>query len=171
MTMGYRPYEGHDVTESGIEMPGAGGGFHKSLAVDGLELEHRERVTLAVEVEVAKVRHDLVHPDLDPDDMADDDDRDPNALRRVHVLKVIGAARIPDEMVRAQLDAQAARVAEVLAAEKAERDRARKAAKGELPFPDGDAALCAHDLDPAECDDCQPLPLDTPEDGHGDVSG
>lgn len=160
--MGFRPYEGHDVTDSGIELPGAGGGFHKSLKVDNLEMDHRERRTFTVEVECTKVRYDLVHPDLVPDDMADDDDRDPLALRRVSVLKVIGVAVDDSEEGRARLDSQAAKVAAALA----EEERAKKAARGELPFGAGDDApsdLCAHDLPRDECEDCPPLPLEDPE--------
>lgn len=166
--MGYRPHEGNDVTDSGIEMPGAGGGFHKSLKVDQLELDHRERVTLAVEVEVTKVRYDLINPDTNPDDNDPDDDSfdpdgpDPYALRRVHVLKVIGVARIDDDAVRARLDAQAAKVAEALADEK----RAKAAARGELPLDGGDIddteppEFCAHDRPAAECADCPPVAVD-----------
>lgn len=159
----FRPHEGLPVTESGIEMPGAGGGFHKSLAVDALELEHRERVTLVVEVEVAKVRYDLVNPDADPD-AEDAEGPDPYELRRVHVLKVLGAARVDDAEVRGHLDAQAKRVAEAEAAEKARKAAEKAAARGQLPLGSPDAAgigeLCAHDLPPAECTDCVPLPLD-----------
>ena len=164
----FRAHEGLPVTESGIEMPGAGGGFHKSLAVDALELEHRERVTLVVEVEVAKVRYDLVNPDADPD-AEDDEGPDPYELRRVHVLKVLGAARVDDAEVRGHLDAQAKRVAEAEAAEKARKAAEKAAAKGQLPLgspeaEDGPAELCAHDLPPAECDDCVPLPLPIEDD-------
>lgn len=167
----FRDHEGMTVTQSGIEMPGAGGGFHKSLAVDALELDHRERVTLVVEVEVTKVRYDLVNPDTDVPDEDDDDGEgpDPYELRRVHVLKVLGAARVDDAEVRSHLDAQAKRVAEAAAAEKA-----RKAAeKGQLPL-DSVSEVCAHDQPADECELCsnqEALPVDPEFDVDGDGNG
>lgn len=138
--MGFAPFGDRDVIESAIEMPGAGGGFHAALAVDNLELEHHDRVTIAVEVDVRKVRFDLVDPN----------DEDCEELTRVHVLKVINAAVIDRKVVAEALQAQRRKVEE---------------AKGnqELPFadPDDDTPdVCPHDRPVGECSTCPaPAPV------------
>ena len=91
--MGLTPYEGRDVISSGFEAPGAGGGFHKALKVSDMEKHHGDEFTLAVRVKVAKVRYDPV-------------DEDSPVLQRVHVLKVLHAAEIADDVVADALDAQ-----------------------------------------------------------------
>lgn len=110
--MGMEPFEGHDVIKSGIEMPGAGGGLNKALAVDELERHIGDRFVVAVEVEVVKVRHDSI--------------RDTQALERVHVLRVDNATIISSDAVAEALDAQRVKVEE---------------AKGitRLPYEDPDA--------------------------------
>jgi hypothetical protein len=91
--MGLTPYEGRDVVSSGFEAPGAGGGFHKALKVNDMERHHGEEFTLAVRVQVTKVRYDRV-------------DDDSPVLQRVHVLKVLHAAEIDESVVADALDAQ-----------------------------------------------------------------
>lgn len=137
--MGFKPFGERDVTESGIEMPSAGGGLHASLAVDQLELEHGDRVTIVLEAECTKVRFDPV----DKDDIEDTD------LRRVHVLKVRGAAQIDRKQVAEILADQARRVAEA-------------AGVDELPFTDETPEVCPHDRPVGECTVC---PSAEPEPG------
>jgi hypothetical protein len=131
--MGFQPFGHQPVTESGIEMPGAGGGFHKSLAVDELELDHGDRITVVVDVVTAKVRFDPVDPE-----------EPTGELRRVHVFRVEGAAQIDRKMVAEALAEQARRVKEAQGVD-------------ELPFADGDEpgpGICPHDRPVGECTVC-----------------
>lgn len=93
--MGLNPFEGHNVIASGIEMPGASGGLNKALRVNNLELHHDDEGVLVIRYRVAKVRFDRVP--------------DSNCLERVHVLKVLNATTIGEEVVADALDAQTRR--------------------------------------------------------------
>jgi hypothetical protein len=91
--MGLEPFEEHDVIASGVEMPGASGGLNKALAVNELEHHHGDRVILAIDATVVKVRFDEV-PDTN------------GCLQRVHVLRVNNAVPISAKAVERELDRQ-----------------------------------------------------------------
>ncbi len=111
--MGMEPFEGNDVIKSGIEMPGAGGGLNKALAVDELDRHIGDKFVVAVEVEVVKVRHDSI--------------KDTQALERVHVLKVLNATVIDADAVAEALEQQRIKVEQA-------------AGVVRLPYEDPDAA-------------------------------
>ena len=107
-------FEGVPVDSTGIEMPGAGGGLNKALAIDEMELHHGDEGTLVLRYKVVKVRFDPI--------------KDSDHLQRVHVLQVTNAASIDGETVDAVLE---------------EQERRNEEARGvkRLPFnpEDGDA--------------------------------
>ena len=93
------PFDGRDVIASGVELANASGGLNKALAVDRIELHHGDRVVVAVEVEVTKVRFDGI--------------KDTDALNRVHVMRVENATILTDPaVVNEALEAQRVRVEE-----------------------------------------------------------
>lgn len=92
------PFDDREVIASGVEMPGASGGLNKALAVDELEMHHGDRVVIAVECEVVKVRFDQV--------------KDTPALQRVHVMRVDNAAVLEADLVEEILEKQRIRVEE-----------------------------------------------------------
>jgi hypothetical protein len=145
--MGYESFGGQDVVESGVSMPGMGG-LHEALAVDGLELPHGARFTLAVDVEVTKVNFEPV----DKDDLGGD-------LRRVTVLRALNGAQINRTLVVEALEAQARKVESARAAAKAEAAEL----KGQLTLADA-GGFCPHDRPVGECTVCPaPAPVVEPE--------
>jgi len=95
---GLGQFEGRDVLSTGIEMPGAGGGLNKALAIDNLSLHIGDAGTLVIEYEVGKVRHDPI--------------KDTEGVQRVHVLRVTMAAQIDPDAVAEALEQQRIRVEE-----------------------------------------------------------
>jgi hypothetical protein len=131
---------GQEVTESGVKLTNTSG-LHAALSIDGLELPVGATGVLTLHYEIRNVKFEAI----DNEDLG-------GPLRRVHGLHITNAAQGDTEDNRKRLEAQARRLAESLS----EQERQRKADRGELDF-DAAAALCAHDLDPAECDECEPL--------------
>ena len=96
------PFEGLDVIEAGVEIPGAAGGLREAMAVDPQEMHKGERVHVVLECEVTKVRFDPVAKDYPSGDQ-----------RRVHILAVEGATIVEGdaaELVQERLDAQRERI-------------------------------------------------------------
>ena len=93
-------FEGLEVTQSSIEIPGAAGGFRDALKVDPIELHKGNVIYAVLECEVQKIRHDS----LDKDDLT-------GAQERVHILRVTNATLVDRALVAEPLDAQAERIA------------------------------------------------------------
>lgn len=93
-------FEGLEVTQSSIEIPGAAGGFREALKVDPVELHKGQVIHAVLECEVQKIRHDS----LDKEDLT-------GPQERVHILRVTGAAIVDRSLVGDALDAQAERIA------------------------------------------------------------
>jgi len=94
----FESFEGREVVGSGVELPGASGGLNKALAVNAIEWHHGHKGTLVIEYEVAKVRFEPVG--------------DTQALQRVHVCKVLGAAEVDSDLVGEVLEQQKVRIEE-----------------------------------------------------------
>lgn len=93
------PFEGKDVLQVGIELPGAAGGLRESLRVDPQEFHQGDKVYVVHETTCAKVR-------FEPIDKADPS----GPQRRVHVLGVTTATIVDADLVAQQLDAQRRRI-------------------------------------------------------------
>lgn len=120
-------FEGLEVTQSSIEIPGAAGGFRDALKVDPVELHKGDVIHAVLECEVQKIRHDS----LDKDDLA-------GPQERVHILRVTGAAIVDKELVADSLSAQADRIA------------AAKELEGQTKLPTSPPWLGYDDLSVAE---------------------
>lgn len=94
-------FEGLEVTQSSIEIPDAAGGLRSALKVDPVELHKGDRVYIALECEVAKVRFDPVEKEKLTGSQA-----------RVHVFRTVSAAIVGKELVGDALVAQAERIAQ-----------------------------------------------------------
>lgn len=82
------PIGGREVTQVGVEIPGAGGGLHDALAFDAIELDIDDEVYVVLKVRCAKLRFDPI--------------KDSDCMRRVHIMKPVdgsGGAFIPEEIV------------------------------------------------------------------------
>lgn len=134
-------FDGKSVRQAGVEIPGAAGGLQAAMKVDPQEFRQGERVVVALECIVQKIRHEPI----DKDDPHGDQ-------RRVHIFKVDNAAIIEEGIAREALDRQ--------------RDSVRRAieeAEGiaRLPYEgDGEDPVEAHnrgdhadELD-SECPEC-----------------
>lgn len=93
-------FEGLEVTQSSIEIPGAAGGFRDALKVDPIELHKGDVIHAVLECEVQKIRHDS----LDKEDLT-------GPQERVHILRVTGATIVDKALVGDALTAQADRIA------------------------------------------------------------
>lgn len=93
-------FEGLEVTQSSIEIPGAAGGFRDALKVDPIELHKGDVIHAVLECEVQKIRHDS----LDKEDLT-------GPQERVHILRVTGATLVDKALVGDALSAQADRIA------------------------------------------------------------
>lgn len=106
MTQRLEKFEGQEVTSAGIELPGAGGGFHDALRVEPRHIAIGEEVDVLMRLRCVKVRHDP--------EKRDKDDEGPETLQRVHVMRVRGAAFADDpDLVQAKLDETKRRVDEL----------------------------------------------------------
>lgn len=94
------PFEGLEVTQSSIEIPGAAGGLRDALKVDPMEAHKGEVIHVVLECEVRSVRHDPVVRD----DFT-------GAQARVHILAVTNATIVDKALVAEELAAQADRIA------------------------------------------------------------
>lgn len=93
------PFEGRQVVGVGIEIPGAGGGLRDALTIDPQEFHYDDTVFVVVEGKVGKLRFDPV--------------KDAGgAVRRIHVLDVVGAVIAERATVEELLEAQAKRIEE-----------------------------------------------------------
>lgn len=142
-------FEGDDVLQSGIEIPGAAGGLRDAMAVDPVRLSKDDEVFIVLRCTVAKVRFEPI--------------KDTDALRRVHILAADEATFVDGDLVREHLAAQSDRI-----------QRAKEAAAGvsRLEFvEDGDEDdeaevlvrqhnVGAHLTPLAECPLCTPEPAD-----------
>lgn len=98
------PFEGHDVTQSRIEIPGAAGGLQDSMAFDPVEIHHGDTVYIAMRCECVKVRFE---PLKGEDEKAQ--------LRRVQILapvdkygnKGAGAMLVSADLIEPMLDEHA----------------------------------------------------------------
>lgn len=94
-------FEGLEVTQSSIEIPGAAGGLRDALKVDPVELHKGEITHVVLECEVLKVRHDPI----DNEDITGEQ-------ARVHIMRVINATLVDRELVADSLQSQAERIAQ-----------------------------------------------------------
>lgn len=94
-------FEGLEVTQSSIEIPGAAGGLRDALKVDPVEKHKGDVVHVVLECQVLKVRHDPI----DNDDITGEQ-------ARVHILKVTNATLVDRSLVADSLEAQAERIAQ-----------------------------------------------------------
>lgn len=108
MTTQLQSFEGRPVRSVGIEIPSAAGGLREAMKIEPQEFHHGERVFVVLECDVAKVRFDPLGDDTDD-------------LRRVHVFAAESAVIVDEDLVRTQLDEQAAKIEE-----------AKRRAKGEF---------------------------------------
>jgi hypothetical protein len=92
-------FEGHEVTEVGVEMPNAAGGLQAAMKFDPVELEIADEGYVVLHYQVKKVRHEPIEKD---------DFEGP--LRRVHVLSVNEAALVDDELVADHMASQRERI-------------------------------------------------------------
>lgn len=93
-------FEGLEVTQSSIEIPGAAGGLRDALKVDPVEKHKGDVIHVVLECEVQKIRHDSI----DKDDLA-------GPQERVHILRVTNATLVDRQLVAKPLEAQAERIA------------------------------------------------------------
>lgn len=92
-------FEGLEVSQSSIEIPGAAGGLRDALKVDPVEKHKGDVIHVVLECEVQKIRHDSI----DKDDLA-------GPQERVHILRVTNATLVDRELVAESLEAQAERI-------------------------------------------------------------
>lgn len=93
-------FEGHDVTQAGIEIPNAAGGLREAMSIQPEAIRQGERRYVVLEVVCQKVRHEPVDREQPAGDQA-----------RVHVLMAEAATFVDHDLVRDQLDRQKARIA------------------------------------------------------------
>lgn len=97
--MGLTPFEGNEVVQVGVELPGAAGGLRAALRVDPREFHQGDKVYVVHETTCTKVRFEPI------------DKSDPKGpQRRVHVLAVASATTVDADLVATQLDAQRERI-------------------------------------------------------------
>lgn len=89
-------FEGRDVIGIAIIVRNTGDGLSEAVAVDPVELHVGDKVTVALECEVEKIRFDPI--------------KDTDSLRRVQILKAGAATFIDSEAVAEALDAQLQRI-------------------------------------------------------------
>ena len=124
--MSLTKFEGHDVTEVGVEMPNAAGGLQAAMKFDPVELEIAEEGYIVLHYTVKKVRHEPIERD---------DFEGP--LRRVHVFHVDEAALVGADLVADHMAEQRERI-------KKARDEAEGTpalaldGEGDLPLGDQD---------------------------------
>lgn len=88
----FHPVDGMKILASGVSMPGASGGLNKALAVNRLELDPGEELTLVVHAKVKELRFPGV--------------KDTDGFQRHHVLQVLEVAPIDPDAVAAAVDEQ-----------------------------------------------------------------
>lgn len=93
-------FEGHAVTQAGIEIPNAAGGLREAMKISPEAIKQGERRYVVLEVVCQKVRHEPVDREQPAGDQA-----------RVHVLMAEAATFVDHDLVREQLDKQKARIA------------------------------------------------------------
>lgn len=93
------PFEGKQVLQVGIEIPGAAGGLRDAVKIEPQEFTHGERVFVAMECIVVKVRHEPIDKE-EPD----------GAQRRVHVFGVEGATIVEESVVGSHIADQVERI-------------------------------------------------------------
>lgn len=81
-------FEGKPVRQAGVEMPGAAGGLKAAMKVAPLEFHQGDKVFVAIEGTIGKVRFEPI----DKEDPAGDQ-------RRVHVIVVEGATFVDEDVV------------------------------------------------------------------------
>lgn len=109
-------FEGLPVLEVGSEIPSAAGGLREPLKVAPLILHGDDVAFATFELKAGKIRHDPVY---------NKDDDTLKGWRRVHVLVVLTATFVDEELVREQLDEMAARVTERQEAERLAKEKAK----------------------------------------------
>jgi len=85
-------FDGRDVLRTSIAVTNAGDGLSEAMKVDPQVLHLGEKVTVVLECEVAKIRHEPI--------------RDTDALNRVQILRAGTATIIDAEVVKEAIDAQ-----------------------------------------------------------------
>lgn len=116
--LGLDPYEGEAVTELGIEIPGAGGGFRESLAVDMTLVDMLKGCTKGDTIyAVLQLVKKKVH--MDPA-------KDHDGWRRVDIFDVDGVAII-----------EAAAAVDVISAQRERVQLLKEQAQGIQRFPEG----------------------------------
>lgn len=90
------PFESRDVASIAIIVRNTGDGLSEAVAVDPVELHVGEKVTVALECEVEKIRFDPI--------------RDTDDLRRVQILKAGAATFIENKVVSKALAEQVKRI-------------------------------------------------------------
>lgn len=93
-------FEGHSVTQAGIEIPNAAGGLREAMKIQPEAIKQGERRYVVLEVVCQKVRHEPIDRERPAGDQA-----------RVHVLMAEAATFVDHDLVREQLDKQKARIA------------------------------------------------------------
>lgn len=127
MTDQLTPFEGKDVRQSGVEMPGAAGGLKAAMKVDPQEFHQGDKVWIAIEGTIAKVRFEPI------------DKEDPGGdQRRVHVVAVEGATFVDEAVVGEQIRIMNERI---------ERTKEREAGISRLPTDDEVEALADEHAD------------------------
>lgn len=94
-----KTFEGHPVTEVGVEMPNAAGGLQDAMKLDPVEMEIADEGFIVLAYQVKKVRHEPI----------DKDDYE-GPLRRVHVLHVTEAALIDGDVVQGHMESERERI-------------------------------------------------------------
>lgn len=94
-------FEGHPVTRSSVEIPGAAGGLREAMKVEPVKLAQGTRVYVLLECDVAKIRHDP----LDKGELA-------GAQNRVHVLDALAGTLLDPKVAKPVIEAQKAKIIE-----------------------------------------------------------
>lgn len=85
-------FEGLPVRQAGVEMPGAAGGLRDAMKVAPQEFHKGEKVWIAIEGTISKIRFDPVEKDNPAGDQ-----------KRIHVIDVEGATFVDAEIVGEQI--------------------------------------------------------------------
>lgn len=88
-------YEGRDVVQSAIELPGAAGGLRRALEIDPILWRQGERAFLLFEVDTKKIRYEPITIEKE----------DTGKNRRVHIFGVEAATVVDEEFARDHINA------------------------------------------------------------------
>ena len=136
-------HKGRDILSVGMEVRNTGHGLSESVAVDPVQLTHKQRVRVIFECEVEKIRYDGI--------------KDTDGLQEVYMLVALGGTIASPEIDRAvadELEAQAERI--------------RLASEGAAPFPGMSKAGIT---DPTQDPEADPLKVFDGSGADGDEGG